>query len=329
MRRLWFVSLIDATGLHWIAFSIVFAVLLAAFMFFLTGTYDPTNYTNSVEYLSTVGSNLFFAVVNAYALGSGYYVLKRAEHTVDILSHETQLSAAQITEHRQYITGGTPIYLTVLMTMSLIGGSFHAWLLSPNPFENIAVLATSIATVFTWVVITHVISAFVIMSRVFTELGRHHLKVDLLNTHKLAPFGNIIVLPAVCLLGTQILYPLLSLGGIFNLTATLPGFLLTLGSLLYLSIVPSRALHTRMLAEKQKALILINEQIENWQQNNKNISDYANLQPLLQHRQFLEGLPTWPLNVTALAKWLFYLTIPPITWALAALMENYVDSFIS
>ena len=54
-------------------------------------------------------------------------------------------------------------------------------------------------------------------------------------------------------------------------------------------------------------------------------ADIDTLSPLLAYRREITQLSTWPFTMGSMTTLAFYLIIPPLTWAGAALIENLVD----
>ena len=133
-------------------------------------------------------------------------------------------------------------------------------------------------------------------------------------------------------MGTQLYYPLLSLNGQFNAYATLPGFVLTLLSAIYLLLRPIWPVHVHMREAKASLLASTEAGIARWREDNpdRNFTGSAtgNLVTILTFRNHVRALPEWPLNLGLVGRWLFYIVIPPLTWAMAALMENSINAFL-
>jgi hypothetical protein len=85
-------------------------------------------------------------------------------------------------------------------------------------------------------------------------------------------------------------------------------------------------LHERIVTAKHEAILDVQQQIDTTRQQSSNL---ALLQPLLAHRECLDGLSEWPFQVSTLARWSLYLLIPPLTWVGAALIEKAVDGFLA
>jgi hypothetical protein len=49
---------------------------------------------------------------------------------------------------------------------------------------------------------------------------------------------------------------------------------------------------------------------------------------LLDRRAYIHSANTWPMDIRSLGRLLFYLTIPPLAWIGAALVEMLVQGFV-
>ena len=177
----------------------------------------------------------------------------------------------------------------------------------------------------------HVVAALVRNAHTFAKVGRDEMEIDALRPQRLLPFATVALLPSLTLMGTQLFYPLLSLNGQFNPFATVPGFFMTLVSVIYLLLRPTWPVHVHMREAKASLLASTEAGIARWREThpdrNFTASAIEDLVPILDFRDHVRALPEWPFNLGLLGRWLFYVVIPPLTWVLAALMENFIDSF--
>ncbi len=332
----WFVFVIRASGMPPWMFGVLCGSTLAAVFLWLYGFFGASAERGNI---TDLGTALFFASVNAYALSAGAYVIRRTQTAFDQLLPLLDLSPAKAADFRTRLAGGGKLELLLIALGAVTCGLLHNQILgSPattiyaqdafNPFA----FGTFFGTTLTWFVIMHVASAFVSNARMFARLGRRHTRIDLLNPHELVPFGTVAWLPALGLVGTQMVYPLLSLAGELNLTVMLPGFVFTSVALFFLFLHPTWGLHTRLVSAKQAALEEVNASIRDWQAadagRDDKFSRISTLQPLLSHRDYLQSVPEWPFSLSTVGRWTLYLIIPPVTWVLAALIEIVVDGMV-
>jgi hypothetical protein len=334
MREYWFVVLMRRLpGPNWItgALTAIGLALLFLWLFEVLAPGAPSD----PRFVAGIGTSLFFAFINAYAIIVGAYVIRRSQTILDHLREVLDLDDEAFNAARQSIAAA-PLMVHVRITvLALALGIAHNILLHGSAAEMVTKAFSSrfdiggtLGAMLTWFVVMSLAWVFVRNAHIYSRLGREHIQIDLLHTHRLVPFGTLAVLPALALMGTQILYPLLSLGGTFNAPAILPGFLITLIAVIYLLIISTWSLHRRLALAKSNAIEQSNANISSWQ-SETDINQLAQLQPYLHYRQYLATLSEWPFNLSTLGRWALYLTIPPLTWIAAALMENLIDRIVS
>ena len=97
---------------------------------------------------------------------------------------------------------------------------------------------------------------------------------------------------------------------------------------LTLALLPMVVIHKRILAMRNTELAAVNQII---QESPRDLSttNIASLELLLQRRERLLALNTWPVDVTVVVRFFLYLVIPPLAWLGAALTEVMLDSFLA
>jgi hypothetical protein len=289
-------------------------------------------------WLDRLGICLFFAFINAYALATMAAVIERTQLALDQLRPELDLDDHKFRLCRESLTGGSTGLLVTIALISLGAGLAHNLILAANgengsPTESdgsgtALVVVLWFATSLTWFVLLHVITALVLNARLFARIGRDNITVDIFRPGQLAAFGTVALLPSMTLMGTQIAYPLLFLGQ-SSWLASLPGFLSTLVAVTYLMLRPTWAVHVHLREARRALLLSTDAAIARWRKTNPHHSlahgAVQEISQLLLFRSQVNALREWPFDIQSLLRWLFYLTIPPLTWILAALMEDLVD----
>ena len=127
-------------------------------------------------------------------------------------------------------------------------------------------------------------------------------------------------------------FSLISLESGFNLAESLPGAIATLVPLLILFFIPVWPVHRRLVRMKERELVALNDRIEACPNAAGEVDletqRFDQLLPLLIYRREIVQVSTWPFDVGNMTRLAFYLIIPPLTWAGAALIENVVDSLL-
>ncbi len=274
-----------------------------------------------------LGVGLFFSSTTVYVVFVGTWVIRESGRVVAELplacSDEEQLELVQritrVSLQHFLLVSTYGLVLGVVHTMIMIGSYDLSLILTSTSFGVGAWLGTMIA----WFLITHIVVAFIDNARTFARIGAEHLTVDLLRPKSTYPLGRAALLPTLCLIGTQAMYPLIALGGDMNLVTVLPGFGITLVALVYLFLRSTFPLHRRLSALKAEELERIDRSLQSIDRSDE--GSWESLNRLLTLRDHMERTSEWPFKLSTIARWSLYLTIPPLTWVGAALIENVVD----
>jgi hypothetical protein len=167
-------------------------------------------------------------------------------------------------------------------------------------------------------------------ARVFAALARSLPEIDLLERDALLPFarqGLRSAVPGVIFV-TFLALNLMDEG--FLLSAVLLGGLVAVQNVATL-MLPLRGLHDRLREAKRRELSRVNAAIR---------GDAAalagsplsggdiTLTDLLTWRRFVESVPEWPVDLSTLGRFAFYIGIPLLSWVGAALVERALDRVI-
>ena len=188
---------------------------------------------------------------------------------------------------------------------------------------------SAIGALLVWIVMTTVVSMLIRQAILFARLGAYHVKVTLLSTRSLLPFARVSISASLAIIGALALFPLIAIESGMNRMEILPGAIATLVPMLAMFIVPVWPIHRRLVAMKERQLASINDRIETRLSGGDSLIPEPDvlekLGPLLLYRRELARVSTWPFDGSNVTRLLFYLIIPPLTWAGAALIENLVD----
>jgi hypothetical protein len=90
---------------------------------------------------------------------------------------------------------------------------------------------------------------------------------------------------------------------------------------------PMSSIHTRLKALKRDELAGVNDLIRAAPKTLA-ADAMAALEPLLQRRDRIQEIHTWPLNVSMVSRLLVYGVIPPAAWIGAALVELLIENIL-
>ena len=329
MHRYWFDSVVpQKVGLALLAALVPWSVLVGVFGYLL-GAFEAQE---TADTASALGTALFFASVNIFTILAGALVVRRSQQLVDEL-HMSCDDGLRLTL-RQRLGAFTTKQFLFILAGSLMAGMAQNMVLQGTVLDVFSAITSStvafagaLGALLSWVVISFVVIALVLNARIFAEIGKLHLDIDLLHPENHSLLGRAALMPTLALIGSQILYPLLWIGGEYNFSAVVPGFLVTLAALVYLFLRTTLPLHWRLRQAKEEWVNRINARIERVRLDHPELStaNLVELQALLDHRSYLQACPEWPFKMTTIARWSLYLLIPPLTWVGAALIENVVD----
>lgn len=325
MHRIWLLKLI----LPWPYGRLLSGVLLLCVLL-------PVFYLGHSEDIANTTPVFFYSLIIAYIIPIFSYITAKSQDALFELRPLLDLDDSAFEKMRTHLDS-TSLGVVALQLgagallgfihMSFIRGSalgaVSGALADPSGFMS------TLGAIVVWIIMTTVISMLVQQAVVFARLGAYHVQVTLLSNHKLLPFARVSISASLAIIGALALFPLIGIESGMNLMESLPGAIATLVPLLALFIVPVWPIHRRLVAMKQQQLASVNDRIETRLRAGDSFFPEAEvleeLAPLLLYRREIAQVSTWPFDGGNVSRLLFYLIIPPLTWAGAALIENLVD----
>jgi hypothetical protein len=123
----------------------------------------------------------------------------------------------------------------------------------------------------------------------------------------------------------------LSIDESISVLTALPGLVSTVVPMIAMLLMPMWPVHKLIKIKKAQEIAQLNGQLDSLQSSAGQLLDQARLDKInsvLDHRQHVQRVSDWPLDIGALSQLAFYLIIPPLTWVGAALIENVVDALL-
>ncbi len=124
-------------------------------------------------------------------------------------------------------------------------------------------------------------------------------------------------------------YFLLATEGDLRYLAMLPGFFATFIPMAFIFLIPLFPIRKRIREYKFQELEQIQQHLNKLTSGKSNLEEdeekVSALQPLFEYRREIRQVSEWPFDSPVFMRLLFYLTIPPLTWVGAALIERLVD----
>lgn len=173
--------------------------------------------------------------------------------------------------------------------------------------------------------------AIVALSRRMSRLASDLSRIDLLDLTPLLPFTQQGLTNALLLVG------FVSIAGLTLLTETGFGLLALVsgGPVLAAAgmafVLPLRGVHRRIRSAKQTELAWVDARIRGLGTvlRGRTGGHDGELADLAAYRDLIRDVQEWPISAGAYLRFAFYMLIPVISWAAAALMERVIDAIVS
>jgi hypothetical protein len=186
--------------------------------------------------------------------------------------------------------------------------------------------STIVGQIVIWVVMFVLLYFRLRIARAFNQAS-DAVEVDIFETDNLKPFAQIGLLDVLIISGAIILSTVQSLDFSFRPENYSKALFIAIPAVIFLATYPMYAIHRRMSAIAENELNSLNATIA---AASKTLEHEAmeKLEVLLQRRERVQSLSTWPVDVHILQRFLFYTIIPPLAWVGAALVEFVITGFI-
>ena len=325
MKKNYLLLLIPAMPLgRWVCGILLFIVLFSFFKLTSRGAVPP--------------ASLFFALIISYIVPIFSFITEKSVIALEDLREHLDLPAHEFEKTKLSLTHSTLGKGLISPCAGFIFAFFHQFMmfgstlnLSLNTSDSAGNIASFVGTILIWVVMNTVISVLVINARVFSQLGKHHIKIDLFQPHRLLPFARVATSSTLSLIGALALFPILFFDSDTPLSGALPGFIATAIPIFLLLAVPIWPVHRRLLKAKEEMLlqtqILIRDKTAEITIESLGQNKVEALAPLLTFQRHISQISSWPFDLGALTRLALYLIIPPLTWVGAALIEKGLDAF--
>jgi hypothetical protein len=160
----------------------------------------------------------------------------------------------------------------------------------------------------------------------YNKLGRR-IRFDLLDVSRVAPFaknGVDDVLAIAILLALSITQ---ALDAQFRFDNYAAAMLIALPAAGFLFLLPMLSIHRRLVRARTEYVAEMNSQIAS---ASRELEPEAiqKLEFLMQHRDRVSNILTWPLDWTIYSRLAFYTILPPLAWLGAAFVEFGVDRIL-
>ena len=165
------------------------------------------------------------------------------------------------------------------------------------------------------------------VARIFYSAGKQ-VQLDIFETSNLKPFGQAGLTDALLVVVALAITTLQSLDAQFRLYNYITAFSVILPAMAVLMVTPMYSVHRRIVGLKVAELEEINNLIHS-SSKDLDIQHINQLEPLLQRRERLKAIHTWPFDMSVVSRLLLYFIVPPLAWLGAAFVEIVLDSVLT
>ena len=150
---------------------------------------------------------------------------------------------------------------------------------------------------------------------------------DLFEPGKLRPFAQSGLGDVLVLAGGLVLSTVQSIDANFRWVNYVYAMAVLLPAMIYVAVKPMINLHRRMRADRLRQIAAVNALIRAASKALEPAA-VAELESLLQRRERLTALSTWPADLSLVQRFLLYLVIPPLAWVGAEIVELMLEGVV-
>lgn len=318
--------------LHTFIFTSRFSGLITFFsvasiltlMFLASGVFDasrlPREFNTRIE---LIGQISMLIIMPAYLLMGLIFGQRRSLR----LALELEIAGGyQFADQIESIPG------KYLLVGAILGFAYSLLNLPDINFKALPEIELSLAAIVfgqnvIWITAGVTLSARYHVARSFYSAGKQ-VRLDIFETSNLKPFGQAGLTDALLVVVALAITTLQSIDAQFRLYNYITAFAVILPAMAVLMVTPMYSLHRRIVDLKVAEMKEINAVIRS-SSKDLDLEQINHLEPLLQRRERLEAIHTWPLDMSVISRLLLYFIVPPLAWLGAAFVEIVLDSLIT
>lgn len=191
---------------------------------------------------------------------------------------------------------------------------------------DIAVITIFFGQVLIWVCVGLLLAIRLHAVGLFDRAGKV-VRYAFFEQSNLRPFARIGMLDVAIIVGSLAVSTVQSLDAEFRPENYLTALLVAVPAGAILLLRPMWSLHRRLAARKRALLQEVNTLIATVPEDLSE-EPMHKLETLLQRRDRIQSVQTWPLDIGIWSRLAFYVLIPPLAWVGAALVEVVISSWL-
>lgn len=191
---------------------------------------------------------------------------------------------------------------------------------------DIAVTTIFFGQVFIWVCVGLLLSIRLHAVGLFDRAGKV-VRYAFFEQGNLRPFARVGMMDVAIIVGSLAVSTVQSLDAEFRPENYLTALLVAIPAGTILLLRPMWSLHRRLAKHKRELLDEVNALISAVPEDSTD--EYMQrLETLLQRRDRIQSVQTWPLDIGIWSRLVFYVLIPPLAWAGAAVVEVIISRWL-
>lgn len=191
---------------------------------------------------------------------------------------------------------------------------------------DVPVITIFFGQVFIWVCVGLLLAIRLRVMSLFDRAGQV-VRYAFFEQGNLRPFARIGMMDVAIIVGGLAVSTVQSLDAEFRLENYLTALLVAVPAGAILLLRPMWSLHRRLVAHKRELLEEVNILIAAVPEDATE-DHMARLETLLQRRDRILSVQTWPLDIGIWSRLAFYVLIPPLAWVGAAVVEVVVSRWL-
>ena len=274
-----------------------------------------------------IGGALVYCLLTAYAWFCGFYQWQHTSRTLDDLAGLLPVPVTSKVPDYWFRRVQCPPAMYILswaLVAGLYGLSQNAFLISDmRQSGNI------------WLDVSMILANVIMFMNVGALLGRRlyahtglmkagfTAKIDLYNLHSLWPFASVGLFDVLVTMGAVALLPIQALDAEFRWVNYEAAVVISIPAAFAFFVLPMWGVHRSIRAAQVERVVELQTRV-----NECDRGDISTLETLVAHRDRVQSIRTWPLDMRLISRAIFYLVIPPLAWIGAALVEKLVEGII-
>lgn len=270
-----------------------------------------------------LGINLLLIAVPSYLVAAWGLSLRRSVRLLGAV--DARLGSPEFAD----VALTPPKFIAIGATVGfLYGVLFNLPISTIGEFRSGGTLLVSLVLlmILVWVTAGMVLASRLYIASLFYRAGRR-IPVDPYDLTPLEPFARSGIGDVALTIGVLVLASVQSIDATFRYQNYLFSTIVAIPAAMVLLFLPMQTLHTRLKDLKKRELAEVREMIRAMPKS-LTMEHVSALEPLLQRRDRVESLATWPLNLAMVSRLLIYGVIPPAAWVGAALVERFVEGIL-